>query len=83
MQPRIFRAGAGVSAMDDLVPVPPVIRRRAWECARDIAERGAASPFLMVACAVLARHDPDTAPVTWWVARGLFRQHRLIFGTRV
>lgn len=69
--------------MDDLVPVPPIIRRRAWECAQDIVERGAASPFLMVVCAVLLRFDPDTAPVSWFIARDLFRQHRLIFGVRV
>lgn len=67
-----------VRLIEEIVPVPDVIKRRAWECVQDIIR---VTPMPGLVC--LARQQPDSAYFDWGMSRYLFRLHRLIFGTRV
>lgn len=64
--------------VDAIVPVPPVISRRAWECAFDLGgEHSDTIGSPAVWRWLLAVVDRGPEHVTWHECAALFRAHRL------
>jgi hypothetical protein len=72
-------------APDCIVPVPPEVSRRSWECAFNLgAEHSGVigSPALWHALqAIVKQRDPET--LTWVECGMLFRAHRALWPVRI